>query len=113
MRSIPRRRADWRQRERSLDEVPAENDFSGERLLGLARHCANNHGRRIPFAPPGLADELTSFLVKQASRGAALRRCQVRQRLLADLEHVKQRLADALGADAGWSETMYLRLAAR
>ena len=47
----------------------------------------------------------------RASRGAALRRRQVGQRLLADLEHVSQRLADALGADAGWSETKYLRLA--
>lgn len=45
-----------------------ELGFDGTRLLGLARDCANHHCNRIPYAPPGLADELASFLLEQALR---------------------------------------------
>ena len=51
---------------RTAEQALAENNFDGTRLLGLARSCANAACRRLPYAPPGLADELASFLTEQA-----------------------------------------------
>lgn len=56
----------------NADAALREHGLSGERLLGLARRCANNACARLPYAPPGLQDDLTSYLVEVGLRQALL-----------------------------------------